>query len=398
MMRVTTANFYTESISNLQQRQGALSLSQQQLTSGKRVQHASDDPTAAARAERARAMLQRADASQRSIDASRTAMQLTESALGNSVELLQQARELMVAAGNASYSDAERRDVGNQLAEIRKQLMGVANRGDGSGGYVFSGQGASQPPFLDRPGGVAYVGVGGAVQTASDEALPLTLDGQQVWLSAPSGNGVFTTAPGVGSGAWIDAGRVTDPSQITGANYQVQFAQSGGVTTYSIFKDGVATPVSGAPYTSGTAIEIDGMAFNISGSPANGDNFNITPSKPDLSVFDAIDKAVQALKTPGMTSAQITQTVQTGLRDLDSVSNQLQSSRSMAGEVLNRVDGATSRVSDLKLFGETTRSNAEDLDMVQAISNFQNQQTGYQAALQTYSSLQRMSLFDYIKT
>jgi flagellar hook-associated protein 3 FlgL len=117
-----------------------------------------------------------------------------------------------------------------------------------------------------------------------------------------------------------------------------------------------------------------------------------------LSVFDAIDKAVKALKTPGMTSAQITQTVQTGLRDLDSVSNQLQSSRSMAGEVLNRVDGATSRVSDLKLFGETTRSNAEDLDMVQAISNFQNQQTGYQAALQTYSSLQRMSLFDYIKT
>jgi flagellar hook-associated protein 3 FlgL len=36
--------------------------------------------------------------------------------------------------------------------------------------------------------------------------------------------------------------------------------------------------------------------------------------------------------------------------------------------------------------------------MVQAISSFQNKQTGYQAALQTYSSLQRMSLFDYIKT
>ena len=36
--------------------------------------------------------------------------------------------------------------------------------------------------------------------------------------------------------------------------------------------------------------------------------------------------------------------------------------------------------------------------MVQAISDFQKQQTGYQSALQTYSSVQRLSLFDYIKT
>jgi flagellar hook-associated protein 3 FlgL len=397
MMRVTTASFYAETISNLQKRQSDLSQSQVQLTSGKRVQAASDDPTAAARAERARALMQRADAGQRAIDASRNAMQLTESALGNAVDLVQQARELMVSAGNASYSDAERLDVAKQLAQIRTQLMGVANRGDGSGSYVFSGQGASQPPFLDRPGGVAYVGVGGTVQTASDEQLPLTLDGQQVWLSAPSGNGVFKTEPGVGNSAWIDAGRVTDPSQITGATYQVQFSQTAGVTTYSILKDGAATAVSGAPYVSGQAMEIDGMAFNVTGSPANGDSFDITPSTPNLSVFDALDRAVAALKTPGRTSAQVTQTVQSGLRDLDGVANQLQSSRSMAGEVLNRVDGATSRVADLKLFGETTRSNAEDLDMVQAISNFQNQQTGYQAALQSYSSLQRLSLFDYIK-
>ena len=35
--------------------------------------------------------------------------------------------------------------------------------------------------------------------------------------------------------------------------------------------------------------------------------------------------------------------------------------------------------------------------MVQAISDFQNQQTGYEAALKTYSMVQRMSLFHYVK-
>ena len=397
-MRTSTLTSYATSLANLQRRQTEMSDAQSRLTSGLRVMHASDDPTAAARAERARALMQRADSTQRAVDASRNSMTLTESALSDAGELLQQARELVTAAGNASYSDAERADVANQLSEIRTQLMGVANRSDGSGGYVFSGQGAGRPPFLERPGGVDYVGTGGAVRVASDEPLPLTLDGSQVWLSAPTGNGVFETRTVSGSGSWIDTGRVTAPDQITGSTYAINFTVSGGTTSYSILQDGVATSMANVPYVAGQAIEIDGMAVTVSGSPADGDSFELAPAEPDLSVFDALDRVVNELKTPLRTTAQITQSVQNGLRDLDSLSDHLQSARSMTGEVLNRIDGVSGRLDDLKLFGETTRSDAEDLDMVQAISDFQNQQTGYQAALQTYSSMQRMSLFDYIKT
>jgi flagellar hook-associated protein 3 FlgL len=398
MLRTSTLHSYATTINTLQRRQIELGDAQQRLTSGLRVLHASDDPTAAARAERARALMQRSDSTQRAVDASRNSMTLTESALADAGELMQQARELVMAAGNASYSDAERADVANQIAEIRKQLMGVANRGDGSGGYVFSGQGAGRPPFLERPGGVDYVGTGGAVRVASDEPLPLTLDGGEVWLHSPTGNGVFETRTVNSNGAWIDAGRVTAPDQITGSTYAVNFSVTGGATTYSILKDGVATGVSGAPYVSGQAIEIDGMAVTISGSPADGDGFELAPARDDLSVFDALDRVVNDLKTPLRTAAQTTQTVQNALRDIDSASDHLQSTRSMTGEVLNRIDGVAGRLDDLKLYGESTRSDAEDLDMVQAISDFQNQQTGYEAALQTYSSMQRMSLFDYIKT
>ena len=64
-----------------------------------------------------------------------------ESAFGDAGELVQQARELLVAAGNASYGPAERRGIAQQLAAIRTQLLQVANRGDGAGGFLFSGQG-----------------------------------------------------------------------------------------------------------------------------------------------------------------------------------------------------------------------------------------------------------------
>jgi flagellar hook-associated protein 3 FlgL len=402
MFRISTSNAYAAAIDNLQQRQQAMSETNDQLTSGKRVLVASDDPTAAARAERARALMQRETANQRAVDASKNSMTLTEAALGDAGELVQQARTLIVQAGNASYTDAERKDVANQLTQIRNQLLGVANRNDGAGGYVFSGQGVGQPPFIDRAAqgaqaaGVQYTGTGGQMQVASDEPLPLTLDGKKTWLSAQSGNGVFKTGNANSQTAWIDAGRVTDPSLLTDSNYQIQFSVSGGNTTYSILKDGAATGVVDATFQSGKAIEIDGMAVNVSGKPAQGDSFTIAKSQPDLSIFDTLDKVTGDLKKTSQTNSQITQSVQAALRDVDASSNALQSARSMAGETLNRIDGVASRVADLQLFAETTRSNAEDLDMVKALSDFKNQQTGYQAALQTYASVQKMSLFQYI--
>ena len=68
-----------------------------------------------------------------------------------------------------------------------------------------------------------------------------------------------------------------------------------------------------------------------------------------------------------------------------------------AGQALNRIDGISQRLSQTKLDAQSQQSDAEDLDMVQAISDFQNRQTGYDAALKTYSMVQQMSLFQYIK-
>ena len=134
MTRISTAHAFDSTLDRLVQRQSELSDAQQQLSSGKRVNRASDDPTAAARAERALASVSRADATKRAVDTSQTLMTQTEGALGDAGELLQQAREALVAAGNASYGDAERKGLAQQLSGIRAQLLSVANRGDGTNG------------------------------------------------------------------------------------------------------------------------------------------------------------------------------------------------------------------------------------------------------------------------
>ena len=99
-MRIATATAFDESIANLQRRQESLALAQNQLTSGKRVLNPSDDPAAAARIERASTTISLSDARTRALDVAKSNRQLGESALADGGQLMQQARELLVQAGN----------------------------------------------------------------------------------------------------------------------------------------------------------------------------------------------------------------------------------------------------------------------------------------------------------
>lgn len=402
-MRLSTANLFDASIANLQRRQNSLQEQQQQLTSGKRIALASDDPTGAARAERALASIGRVEANQRALEASRNSMTLAEAGLGDANELLQQARETMISAGNASYSDAERKGLANKLQGIRDQLLAIANRPDGAGGYLFSGQGSANPPFLDQAGGVAYVGVAGNIQTGNLDNFQLTVDGRAAWEEARSGNGSFVTDanpnsldPTQPSSGWIDSGRVTNPPLLTGQNYRIDIAGTAPAQTYAVTNVDTGAAAAAGTFKAGQSIEFDGMSVAIAGAPVDGDNFSIAPATNSLKVFDVMDRAIAELKTPLRTGAQVSQSNSGRLRDIDAVMGNLQNARSQVGERLNNLDGTETRLAALKQYSTEEKSAAEDLDMVQGISDFQNQQTGYDTALKTYAMVQRMSLFQYI--
>ena len=407
-MRISSANAYDNTIETLQRRQTDLSDLQTRLTSGKRVLKASDDPAAAARAERALAAEMRSDTSQRSVEASKVIVSQTESALGDAGELLQQIRETLVASGNASYTDRERSQLAASLKGMRQQLLAVANRSDGAGSYLFGGQGSSQPPFIDKPAGVTFNGTSGRLQTDTDTELPLSTDGAATWLNASTGNGVFVTSSALNSvsgteitGATVDVGSVSDPSSlfpVPDTGYRIHFTSSTAydIESYPLASPGTTTVESSGTYQSGVAIDLHGMSVTVSGSPTTGDQFNIEPSTPTLSVFDSLDRAISDLQTPNRTSAQRVQSTADSLRDIDSSMATLNLMRTAAGGTLNRIDNETGRLATQKLNAQTTRSSAEDLDMVSAIADFQNQQTGYEAALKSYSMVQKMSLFQYL--
>jgi flagellar hook-associated protein 3 FlgL len=84
------------------------------------------------------------------------------------------------------------------------------------------------------------------------------------------------------------------------------------------------------------------------------------------------------------------------LHNLDISMARISSVRGQAGDLLSRADTITSTNDKRNVEQEANRSRAEDIDMIKGVSDFQKQQTGYQAALQSYAQIQKLSLFNYI--
>ena len=141
-----------------------------------------------------------------------------------------------------------------------------------------------------------------------------------------------------------------------------------------------------------TTLPTKAVDGTITLSPANGDTINISPQ---ASVFSVIDKAIAEIKA-APNSNVAAQAISQALANVDIGLERMSNIRSYAGELLNRADRITGDQEKRSVQLESDRSRAEDLDMIKGISDFQNQQTGYQAALQTYASVQKLSLFNYI--
>jgi flagellar hook-associated protein 3 FlgL len=411
--RLGSANTYDTARSNLMSRQTALSNAQEHLTSGKRVSTASDDPTAAAQAERALTRISRIQTDQRALEAQKSAIAQAESTLGDVNDALQNFRELVVSAGNGAYSASERKSIAGQLSGLRDQVFALANRKDTNGQPLFGALASALTPFVG-PQSVApdYTFNGLPGQTASSEiAIPFALDGDSAFMLQAKRDGVFnTTAVSAANTLKTDQVVLTNAALVTGSSYTISGISIGpgsaagmNKASYTLTETvaGSSTPLlpgvssSGPDYASASTtipIALPGLSFNLIGTPTLGDSVTLTPS---ASIFSVMDNAIRDIGS-ATTNTQATQAVSQALGNIDIGMGRISAVRGQAGDLLNRADRISSNQDKRSIQLESDRSRAEDLDMVKGISDFQNQQTGYQAALQSYAQVQKLSLFNYI--
>jgi flagellar hook-associated protein 3 FlgL len=162
-----------------------LSKTQQELSSGKRINAPEDDPYGSGRAVSLRNEL--ADVQQYQVninDASAWAAQ-TDSSLGNVTDLLQRARELTVQAANGTQNQDSLNAISSEMKQIKASLLSEANA-TYNGRYIFSGTATNVPPYPTN----AYAGTALPVQRliAPGEVVQVNQDG-------PSAFGVQAVGP-----------------------------------------------------------------------------------------------------------------------------------------------------------------------------------------------------------
>jgi flagellar hook-associated protein 3 FlgL len=289
-----------------------------------------------------------------------------------------------------------------------EQLMGIANAADGSGQFIFAGYMSTTKPFggsadavMQPNAEVQYQGDDGqrSLQVSATRFLPISDPGNDVFMRIKNGNGTFATqasSSNTGTGL-ISQGNVINPALLTGDNYSVTFNVVGGVTTYDVTNTTTSTTVSsGNAYVSGQAISFDGMQFNITGAPVNGDTFTVTPST-NQSIFKTITDIANALNTP-VVGANQANSLSQGINNLDSALNNILNVQSSQGMRINEVNSLQTMGGNVGLQLQNNLSQLQDTDFTKAASDLAQQTMVLQAAQKSFALVagNNMSLFNYI--
>ncbi len=402
MLRVSTHSLYRTGELNVVARQKDLLATQVQLSLGKRIASPADDPLGAADATAVRSSLAQFSQYKQNQDHARYVLNLQESSLQQMIRSVQDVQEKLIAGGNGAYGDNERATVAQELEGILGRMVGLANSSDGAGGYLFAGARESTVPFTQSGNTVSFNGdsILQSLEVSKDRFQQIKFSGDAIFQKIRPGNGTFTTAAAganAGTGV-IDVGTVVDPSALTGSAYTVNFTVAAGATTYQMVRASDSAVVASGAYTNPLTVSVDGIRVGISGAPANGDQFTVTPSGFQ-SIFDTVAAAITTLRTSAGTAAT-NAALSTKLGGLMASTEQaldhMLLARADIGTALGELEAYESMNDDRSLEYQTRLSHIEDLDFAQAASELSRRQATFEAALKSYTSVSRLSLFNYL--
>jgi flagellar hook-associated protein 3 FlgL len=413
-MRVSTLNTYDSTISSIQKRSEELVRTQDKLSAGQRVLNASDDPAAAALAERERNRLQRIDADTRALEASRRSLMIADSALSSISDLYQRAKELIVQGGSAILNKSDRASLASELSGIRERILELTNTRDALGRPVFSGLGVSNPdgmPFVENFKNpvaktygedgrvVSWIGMKGQ-EAATSTSLPLSLNGYDIFKAdntvyvqkTNSSLGSTSKMSAVATGSLDERFTNSNDSKPVGGFYVLTYRTDPAGDGYFVtFNPGDSVESAVGPFQ-GDNFNFQGVLdFEISGTSINGDEFVVYP---DADIWEVLDLAIISLQSAD--GFELTESLGRANGQLDIRMDKLLSARGRLGDWMNRADQMDASFKERAVYHEQQKSDLIDLDMVEGISKFQTQQLGLQAALQSYAQVQRLSLFQYI--
>lgn len=397
-MRVTNDTLRMVFLNALETAQRRMAKTQDQVSTGKRVNAPSDDPLAAARIGQLDASLSRLDQYQANGVIAKNQLGLEEETLASVIDNLQRVRELALQANNATLDNDNRAAVAAELRQRFDSVLALANTTDASGRYLFSGFSETTTSFSRTATGVSYNGDyrQRSLQISDERVVAVNDSGAEVFQRIPDGNGTFALQAGAtntGTGV-LGAGTVVDPAAYVADTYTITFLTP---SDYEVRNSGGALVASGT-FSGGQSITFLGVDIPISGDPAAGDTFVATPSASQ-DIFTTLDSLITALETPvsdPASKAALHNQVGQLLVDVDQATAHVIETRANIGARLRALDQEASLNEGFSVQLSQTLSQIRDLDYAKALSLLSEQLFGLDVAQKTFAQTQGLSLFRYL--
>ncbi len=366
-MRISNRMLYDQLVQDINSNTEKLFRLNSQISSGKRIDRPSEDPVGMSSVLIYRTELNSFDQYKKSIDQSRGWLARTESIIQDVDDILARAVELATQQASATASADTREGAAEEIQQLREQVTGLANSKYGNK-YMFGGTRTQTIPFAqvdvenwqDNVDQIAAAAPGGPA------------DGDR-YLNSTDGH-IYQYDGG--ATAWVDQGAPTDGMTVYVDNLNEFYVYSSDDSSWDPHYRG-----NDSTYTTRIS-KTDQVETNLPGDQLFTNSMG--------NVFETLMNLEKALRDNDQEG------IQSQLSELEDASVVLNNNMASIGARINRLDTTKQLTERAVADTEARRSLIEDLDYTKAITELQNQQTIYQASLQSAAMITSLSLVDYI--
>jgi flagellin len=356
----------------------AMSSAMEQLSTGKRINSASDDAAGLAIASRMTSQINGLAQAARNANDAISLVQTADGALTEVTSMLQRMRELAVQAASDTNVSADRTALNQEFTELRSELNRIAQNTQWNGSNILDGSAGTSGTLSFQVGANASQTVSIALEdfqtTSSTQATSLTLNTTTA-ASGPSASGVAQVSTLVVGGTVTEDEVLTVTVGSTSISYTVLAEDVDGDgttgTSYNNIADKIVAAlgtISGLNTPAVTSASAGTITFTASATAYGSNSFNAQVGDGGL---------LSGISSSAITSQSLSDSA---IAALDTAISLINTERSEMGATINRLQFAADNLLNVKSNAEASRSRIEDTDYASATTELARTQIIQQAA------------------
>ncbi|MEJ3718773.1 flagellar hook-associated protein FlgL [Paenibacillus polymyxa] len=201
-MRVTNNMLSSQLLLNLNRNSERMNNTQNQMSTGRKLNKPSDDPVGITYSLRYRSELSSNEQYQRNVDSAVSWLDFNDTVMDQAGQIMQRVRELTVQASTGTNPQSALDSINKEIGQLKEQMIDVVNS-QLNGKYIFNGQTYDKKPYdlplnadntHDTSGAASIATDTGNVNFIVGEnvALPINVTGNEVVGTSTDADNLFT--------------------------------------------------------------------------------------------------------------------------------------------------------------------------------------------------------------